>query len=983
MKSFTKRIGVTVAALAIMVTMAFGIGICVNTAYAAESEDTAYKYFYSRLLDDTRAKKFYSAFEEIEKSGALKKGKLEFDVIQKGFADAADVSAYVNGTDNKIIKAFGAGRDSFIMDYPDLFYVDIFGISLSMGTQGKSYAAYLDSSQSVTLYKGNLNTEKAVNDAIAVYEAKLNEIVTAAKAAGDVKEQIKFVNNYICDNTEYSFGTEVKDGKNIDTPAAAYISTAYGSLVNGKAICGGYATGFKAVMDRLGIPCVCVQGYSKRTNGNLEPHMWNYVEIEGLWYAVDVTFNDAGSNREKVLFTGGETLQNTHLEDNIISSSNYELSYPAIKPYDYGVDTDDNGMDIIGAYKDSSDETGKILELSVSFEGKGAVKLKEEGKHFIFRTGQTDTATKEITWTPWMDSIDFGEVWVPMFANKDDSSKCILHAGIEYIQFALTALAPDENLNAFYPTDEPDKYGDLSGKPHYYAYKPETLTQDAFLGEPSAPYHNNGFGSYVPAPGAAGVYPANTGDLPVDKTYDIRIVYNTPLELADNGKLAGIDFTTSRGNDTVKQHAALTDFNWDGDKTITFKFTPSKMYIHNAVYYYFVPTNLVGVKSKKVPNHVAYVFKGKSVVCSKIFNDGRLYMNVFGQPKMLDDSDLSVSDFKDENGNYYAASQRSQLMLVASKPSAEKEKEMDETLKRDIPIKDDEIVSSSTYEIHLQICGVVQKVPNGSYMQVAFGFPEGYDANDAGTTFKIYHYTHDDKGNITGVEEIPVIITEYGLIAKVKSFSPFTIVQVKKTSAAVTQSSVKNIYAYVNGAGGTITTNGKSGIAEVTEKSVTYNITANEGYEISSVSLNGKLVDAKKYANGKLVLNASEINSDNMLEVKFITSEASKSYAEKGVSLFIGNSDYVPPPASGSAAGIVILFIAIAVILAGGGFALWWYLFKKRPAAATAAAGKTTSAAAKKPAVSTQSANKTRTAIRPAPKAKAANTIKPNDKPKK
>ena len=142
----------------------------------------------------------------------------------------------------------------------------------------------------------------------------------------------------------------------------------------------------------------------------------------------------------------------------------------------------------------------------------------------------------------------------------------------------------------------------------------------------------------------------------MDKTYSIRVVYSASLKLTEGATAqdVGMDFYTSRGNDNVKDHAIVSDVQWDGDKTITFTFTPSKMYIHNNTLYYFTPTHLVGVESDKVPDPFTYSFKGKSVVCSKVFNDGRLYMNVFGDPKMLDVSDLSITDFKDENGNYYA-----------------------------------------------------------------------------------------------------------------------------------------------------------------------------------------------------------------------------------------------------------------------------------------------------------------------------------------
>lgn len=930
MKSFTKQIGALLVASAIVAAPVAGMGLSVNTVFA-EEQDHAYKHFYSRLTYDERAEKFYSAYEKLARDGEFKKGKLEYDLIANGTADVNDVAAYVNGMDNKIVKAFGAGRDAYIMDHPDLFYVDLFGTSISAGQQGNDTVAFLDSSRALTLYTGSFNTVESVESAIAAYEAKLGEIVSAANAVeGGSVEKIEFVNKYISEHTEYSFGTEIKDGKNVDTPAAAYISTSYGALVNGKAICGGYAKAFKAVMDRLEIPCVCVQGYAKRNDAaQYEAHMWNYVEVEGMWYAVDVTYNDTSNRLDKFFLTGGEELFKSHMEDKVISSSDYELQYPAIKPYNYGNNTDDNGMAIEGTYSDSSDSTGKLLTLDVSFEDKGMEKLKEEGKYFIFRTGETDKTANEIKWNRWVDPFGFNIVFSNICADRGDHTSFLLHAGIEYIQFALVDIAPDTGAlkegdpEAVYP-NRPE-YGVNAGKILKYVYTETALAdQTHFIGEASAPYHNNGFGTYLPAPGASMVTPANGGDLKVDATYDVRIVYNTRLELERNGEPAGIDFTTSRGNDTVKDEAVLTDFNWDGDRTITFKFTPSKMYIHNLAMYYFTPVNLVGADSKKVPDFVTFRFKGKSVVCSKVFNDGRLYMNVYGAPMMLDNSDLSVTDFKDENGNYYAASQRSQLMLVASKPSAAQEEVMDEVLKRDTPIKDEDIVTSSTYEISLQICGVVRKVPNGSYMQVAFGFPEGYDKDDAGTTFKIYHYKHDDRGNITGVEEIPVIITEYGLIAKVTSFSPFTIVQVKNTSAAVTESNAKNVYAYVNGAGGKVTTNGASGITAVEGNSVTYDVAADEGYQVGYVRLNGKVVDANRYSNGKLTLSAGELESGNTLEVCFVTKESAESYAAKGITVFyFGES--VPSVKLLNSAGIISCCVLGVVALGACAFLVWWF----------------------------------------------------------
>ncbi|MDE6372683.1 MAG: hypothetical protein K2L61_03985, partial [Clostridia bacterium] len=257
-------------------------------------------------------------------------------------------------------------------------------------------------------------------------------------------------------------------------------------------------------------------------------------------------------------------------------------------------------------------------------------------------------------------------------------------------------------------------------------------------------------------------------------------------------------------------------------------------------------------------------------------------------------------------------------------------------------LKPGALVSSSAYDIDLHPCGCVQKVPNGSFMQVAFGFPEGYDPSDEDTTFKIYHYKHDDKGNIIGVEEIPVIVNQYGIIAKVTSFSPFTIVQVKNSSAAVTESATANVYAYVNGGvGGKVTTGGKSGISQVSD-SITYDITPDSGFAIACVQLNGKVVDVKKYQNGKLTLTKAELESSNTLEVKFMSQEIANDYASKGVSIsFNGevtdNFGIVPDGNSKTNVAGIIIGCAVAVVAVAAIALAVFFIMKKKKGHAVAA----------------------------------------------
>ncbi|MDE7208819.1 MAG: hypothetical protein K2O31_02945, partial [Clostridia bacterium] len=938
MKSLTtKRIGVLAMVVAIAVLMI--VGSCIifgGYALADTDTDYAYKYFYDQISTDQIAKRFYQAYETLANNGEFKKGTLQYDLIANGVVTKAEAEAYVNGADdNRLAKSFGIGRDAFYMDHPDLFYIDVFSTSITAGMQNGEYVAYLDSSRVLSLYTGSsISSESAVNDAIQNYNKAIAQIVDGANKLNSVKEKIEYVNKYIVEHNKYGFGTEIKNGRNIDTPKADFIYTSYGALVNNESVCEGYAKSFKAVMDRLGIPCVCVSGYAGADGVNYQPHMWNYVKVDGMWYAVDVTYNAENANNPWMLL-GSEKLFVTHMEDGSVSSSGFELRYPALKPYNYGVDSDANGMTVIGSYNETENQ-GRTLDITVSYEGMGALKLQEQGMYLAYSYGYNNSGA-ETEWTSWNNIIAINNAIKEIFEYEiydvSDSETALkgISAQVMYIRFALIKRAPDAK-------------GDMYTGDFIVAYDEDKLTDDDFWFAPTAPYLNEGFGTYKLPPNALSVTPSNTGDLPVNGTYDVEIIYDETLVL-DAGfteDKIGMDLYTLRGNDTIKDSAKIENFNWDGDKTITFTLTPSKMYIHNSTPYYFTPLGLVGSYSQKAPTPVRFAFEGKTVICSRVFNDGRLYMLAYGEPNLLDNSDVSVTDFKDESGNYYAESQRSQLVLVATKPTAQKEQEMDGVLKNEMGIKDDEILASASYEIDLQICGCVQKVPNGSFMQVAFGFPEGYSPEDEGTTFKIYHYKHDDKGNIIGVEEIPAIITQYGLIAKVTSFSPFTIVQIKNSSAAVTESATANVYAYVNGGvGGKVTTGGKSGISQVSD-SITYDITPDSGFAIACVQLNGKVVDVKKYQNGKLTLTKAELESSNTLEVKFMSQEIANDYASKGVSIsFNGevtdNFGIVPDGNSKSNVAGIIIGCAVAVVaVAAIALAVFFIMKKKKEQGAVA-----------------------------------------------
>lgn len=123
-------------------------------------------------------------------------------------------------------------------------------------------------------YYSNAEQELALEEALASAEAEL-----ALEGRTDF-EKIRMIYDYIISHVSYDW-EEAEAGVN---PVS---HTAYSALVEGKAVCQGYALLFYRMLRDQGIPVRAVTGISKDQN-----HMWNIVELDGLYYNCDVTWDD-------------------------------------------------------------------------------------------------------------------------------------------------------------------------------------------------------------------------------------------------------------------------------------------------------------------------------------------------------------------------------------------------------------------------------------------------------------------------------------------------------------------------------------------------------------------------------------------------------------------------------------------------------------------------------------------------------------------
>lgn len=159
------------------------------------------------------------------------------------------------------------------MDAPELFWLETGSFESKFNIELHKDDIYRVSSVELTvdLKEGYDNV---LND-----RTRLNAVLDglSLKGANDA-ETLKNINDYLCDTILYELTADHRD-------------TAFGALVEGECVCEGYAHAFQLLCHAYDLECVCIFGTGKTEDGE-EGHMWNAVRLEGVWYAVDATWND-------------------------------------------------------------------------------------------------------------------------------------------------------------------------------------------------------------------------------------------------------------------------------------------------------------------------------------------------------------------------------------------------------------------------------------------------------------------------------------------------------------------------------------------------------------------------------------------------------------------------------------------------------------------------------------------------------------------
>lgn len=205
-----------------------------------------------------------------------------FNIMNQGYKEYTVYCEYDNLQDcfddyNKVTS--DADLMKSISDYINPFY-NFQTYRASRWSNGKiemqiTYS-YSDDYQGINNYKESINN-------------KIDEVISKYNITNlSDEEKISVFHDYIVNNTVYDIAASETDPEENKSSF-----TAYGALINGSAVCQGYADAMAIFLDRFGIPNLKVSSAT---------HTWNLIYINGKWLHLDATWDDpVTSNGSQIL----------------------------------------------------------------------------------------------------------------------------------------------------------------------------------------------------------------------------------------------------------------------------------------------------------------------------------------------------------------------------------------------------------------------------------------------------------------------------------------------------------------------------------------------------------------------------------------------------------------------------------------------------------------------------------------------------------
>lgn len=282
--------------------------------YPYEPDDRSYGYYYDQLSEESQA--VYRAILQNKESTEAVEIILPSTIVLSFQEDTAD-EVIKTAISNRIVSITQPAIDALLYDNPEIFYLAMggenssrFSVSHRKQQESDGISVYMRKLTFV-MQTENILPTRTLAEEIGNLHASLASFETEGESR---YERLLSIHRLLASRVTY-------DGEGVRPHCAA------GALIDGRAVCDGYAKAFYLLCEREGIPCVIVAGVAMQ-NGKSEPHAWNYVQMEdGLWYGVDTTWDDVGHTATGDYFLVGAA-ESSFLKTHIPSGKFSEGDHP-------------------------------------------------------------------------------------------------------------------------------------------------------------------------------------------------------------------------------------------------------------------------------------------------------------------------------------------------------------------------------------------------------------------------------------------------------------------------------------------------------------------------------------------------------------------------------------------------------------------------------------------------------------------------------
>lgn len=296
--------------------------------------ERSYRYYYEEMLNEEERQIYLGLVEHFK---------------IKQYSDYANDFVYTITVDESLTgqarfdfatEAFKKAFRAFEMDYKEVFWLNsAWYMNLSaIGQDVTINVSFVYNSEEGTpvFSSGILNVyidNEALfkNDFKALIQRVKNLKLILDEIPSDY-EKIKKAHDILVLSNDYTLTKGELLDERQHSPVGALIETTPKATV-----CEAYAEAFQMLMGLYGIRSVYGIGVAENSRNEKENHAWNYVEINDIWYMVDVTWDDPITKPYDPLFLSHDffmvPIPRSHFPNTELEEGNVvELSYPLPSP---------------------------------------------------------------------------------------------------------------------------------------------------------------------------------------------------------------------------------------------------------------------------------------------------------------------------------------------------------------------------------------------------------------------------------------------------------------------------------------------------------------------------------------------------------------------------------------------------------------------------------------------------------------------------